>query len=539
MKYVVGFDIGGTKCAVNLASVSNGIKLLDKIKFPTYADRGYEQTKERLFKAAWDIIKNNNITIDDVAAMGVSCGGPLDSRRGLILSPPNLPGWDSIPFAKLLTEEFHVPAYIQNDANACALVEWKLGAGRGTQNMIFLTMGTGFGAGIISEGVLIRGQSDMGGEVGHVRLENDGPVGFGKAGSIEGFCSGGGIGRLAQQMTKEMMDSGNIPAWIQDGIKMEDISSRIIAEYANKGDKNAKKIFSFVGEKLGKALSIFIDILNPEKIVIGSIFVRCENLLRESMEKVINMEALIHSRRVVSVVPAQTGETLGDLASIITACYEMDIDPVPIPEEDNKNVLYHYSRLFERYPELAGLKESIIDAYNALYRTYKAGGKLLICGNGGSASDSEHIVGELMKGFYKKRALNDAMLAKLGQGSEYLQGTLTAIALTGHTALSTAFANDVDPEMVFAQQVYGYGRKGDVFLGISTSGNSRNVVNAAKVAKALNLTVIALTGPKGGELAKICDVLINVPGETTGDIQEHHLPVYHALCAMLEEKFFG
>ena len=538
MKYIVGFDVGGTKCAVNLASVNNGIKLIDKIAFPTYADRGYEQTKDKLFSTAWELLKKNKIKINDLKAMGVSCGGPLDSRRGLVLSPPNLPGWDDIPFARLITEEFKVPAYIQNDANACALVEWKLGAGRGTQNMIFLTMGTGFGAGIISEGVLVRGQSDMGGEVGHVRLEDEGPVGFGKAGSIEGFCSGGGIGRLARQMTRRMVDSGITPAWLKDGIKIEEINAKIIAQYANNGDQNAKRIFDFVGEKLGKALSILIDILNPEKIVIGSIFVRCENLLRESMERAIGREALVHSRKVVSVVPAQTGEKLGDLASIMAACYGMGIDPVPIPEEGDKNILFHYNRLFERYPELALLKKNIMDAYNALQRTYRNKGKVLICGNGGSAADSEHIVGELMKGFYKKRPLDYRMSGIIGEESKNLQGTLAAIALTGHTALSTAFMNDVDPEMVFAQQVYGYGRRGDAFLGISTSGNSQNVVKAAKVAKALGLTIIAMTGPKGGELAHVCDVLINVPGDTTADIQEHHMPVYHTLCAMLEEKFF-
>jgi len=538
MKHIVGFDIGGTKCAVILASVGNGIRIIDRIAFPTEAEKGYEQAKNKLFSAAWEILKRNNLSIKSVAAMGVSCGGPLDSRKGIILSPPNLPGWDEIPFARLLTEEFGVPAFIQNDANACALVEWKLGAGRGTRNMIFLTMGTGFGAGIISEGVLVRGASDMGGEVGHIRLEDDGPIGFGKAGSIEGFCSGGGIGRLAQIMTERMIREGNTPAWIKDGIKMEEISAKVIAQYANNGDENAKRIYNVVGEKLGKALSIFIDMLNPEKIVIGSIFVRSENLLREAMERVISREALAHSRRVCSVVPAETGEALGDLASIMTACYEMGIDPVPVPPESDEMVLYHYNRLFERYPDLSGLKDNIMEAYTALWRTYRDKGKLLVCGNGGSASDSEHIVGELMKGFYKKRPLGEQISKIIGYESRYLQEALPAIALTGHTSLSTAFMNDVDPDMVFAQQVYGYGRKGDAFLGISTSGNSKNVVNAAKVAKALGLTVIALTGPKGGELGEICDVLINVPGDTVAEIQERHLPVYHTLCAMLEEKFF-
>jgi len=539
VKYIIGLDVGGTKCAVNLASVTNGIELIDKIGFPTEAQKGYKHVEKKLFAAAWEIIKRNNISMRDVLAIGVSCGGPLDSRKGLIMSPPNLPGWDNIPFAEILTEEFKVPAYIQNDANACALVEWKLGAGRGTDNMIFLTMGTGFGAGIISEGVLLRGTNDMAGEVGHIRLEDDGPVGFGKAGSIEGFCSGGGIAALSRSITQQMIDEGKTPAWIKDGIGMEEISAKIIAEYANNGDEDAKRIFDIVGEKLGKALSIFIDILNPEKIVIGSIFVRCEDLLRDSMEKVIEKEALMHSRKVCSVVPAQTGEKLGDLASIMVACYEMGIDPVPIPAESNQNVMYHYNRLFERYPALECLRDNIMEAYKCLVRTYSNRGKLLVCGNGGSAADAEHIVGELMKGFYKKRLLNDDIANLIGEDSKKLQGALPAIALTVHNALSTAYMNDVDPQMVFAQQVYGYGHKGDVFLGISTSGNSINVVKAAKVAKALGLKVIGLTGAGGGMLADICDILINVPAETTADVQEYHLPIYHTLCAMIEEKFWS
>jgi glucokinase len=538
MKYIIGFDIGGTKCAVNLASVVNGIELTDKEAFPTEAGKGYKYVEKNLFNAARRIIKRNGISMNDLSAIGVSCGGPLDSKKGLILSPPNLPGWDNIPFTDILKKEFKVPAFIMNDANACALVEWKLGAGQGTDNMIFLTMGTGFGAGVISEGVLIKGKNDMAGEIGHIRLEDEGPLGYGKNGSVEGFCGGNGIGILARSITRDLIESGRPPAWILDGIKTEEVDAKIIADYADGGDEDAKRIYEIVGEKLGKALSILIDLLNPEKIVIGSIFKKSEHLLRRSMEEAIKREALIHSRKVCSIVPAETGDRLGDLASIMAACYEMGIDPVPLSQERNENVLRHYRRLFERYKELEGLKKNIMDAYYCLLRTYKNKGKLLVCGNGGSAADSEHIAGELMKGFYKKRPLGKEMSELLGENSRYLQGALPAIALTAHSALSTAFANDVNSEMVFAQQVYGYGRKEDTFIGISTSGNSINVVRAAEVAKSLGMKVIAMTGAGGGRLASICDVLINVPSEITADIQEYHLPVYHTLCAMIEEKFW-
>lgn len=203
--------------------------------------------------------------------------------------------------------------------------------------------------------------------------------------------------------------------------------------------------------------------------------------------------------------------------------------------------------LVERYPKLAVCREDIKKAYELLEATYQNGGKLLVCGNGGSASDSEHIVGELMKEFRLKRRVYGSQAAalkeidpELGQDlADHLQGALPAISLTGHSSLQTAFMNDVVPELVFAQQVNGYGKPGDAFLGISTSGNSKNVLYAAVNAKAIGLKVIGLTGANENKLMKFADVCIRVPETETYKIQELHLPVYHCLCLMLEEKFFG
>ncbi len=205
------------------------------------------------------------------------------------------------------------------------------------------------------------------------------------------------------------------------------------------------------------------------------------------------------------------------------------------------------NQLIERYPKLEVCKEDIKKAYELLEAAYCNGRKLLVCGNGGSASDSEHIVGELMKEFKLKRkvyadqevALKEIDL-ELGQVlADNLQGALPAISLTGHSSLQTAFMNDAVPELVFAQQVNGYGKPGDVFLGISTSGNSKNVLFAAVNAKAKGLKVVGLTGSKENKLMKFADVCIRVPETETYKIQELHLPVYHCLCLMLEEKFFG
>jgi len=199
----------------------------------------------------------------------------------------------------------------------------------------------------------------------------------------------------------------------------------------------------------------------------------------------------------------------------------------------------YYERLMTRYPVLTDIKEEIYTAYKLLECAYEADKKLLACGNGGSAADSDHMVGELMKGFYKRRPLGAEEKERMGELAEHLQGALPAISLTGHPALSTAFLNDVDPEMVFAQQIHGYGRAGDVLAAFSTSGNSQNVVNAVKVARAKGMKVISFTGRDGGLLKDLSDSCIIVPAQETADIQELHLPIYHTICAMLEEHFFA
>lgn len=211
------------------------------------------------------------------------------------------------------------------------------------------------------------------------------------------------------------------------------------------------------------------------------------------------------------------------------------------------NEIQFLEELMERYPALEGEKGQIQRSYELIRDSFEAGGKLLIAGNGGSCADAEHIVGELMKGFVKRRPVEAETAEKLKaadpvRGAELadkLQQGLPAIALTGHTALNSAFANDVDSKMVYAQQVMGYGKVGDVFLGISTSGNSENILYASAVAKAKGMKVIGLTGRDGGELRRVSDAVIVAPEQETFKIQEYHLPVYHALCLMLEEHFFG
>jgi len=306
VKYYIGMDIGGTKCAVTLADETcRGFAA--KTVFDTLTERGPGAIIDELIQSARELMDEKNLSPSDVIACGVSCGGPLDSERGVILGPPNLPGWDEIPLADIVSEKLGVPCKVQNDADACALAEWHFGAGRGCRNMIFLTFGTGLGAGLILGGKLYTG-SGTAGEAGHIRLCESGPEGYGKAGSFEGFCSGGGIAKLGALMLAEYGG--------ETVLKNAELTAKSIAQAANAGDELAVKIYEKSGEMLGRGLAVLIDLLAPEKIIIGSIFARSEKLLRGSMEKALKEEALAPALRKCEIVPAALGEEIGDYAAI-------------------------------------------------------------------------------------------------------------------------------------------------------------------------------------------------------------------------------
>ncbi len=314
MEIIVGIDIGGTKCSLTFA-VANGyaIEFLDKIMIPTNKV-DFNDMMDQFIR----IIRDRLETHDDwsLAAIGISCGGPLDAEKGLILAPPNLPGWDGVDIFTPLKDAFGVPVMMQNDADACALAEWKMGAGKGSRNMIFLTFGTGMGAGLILNNELYSGSTGMAGEIGHVRMEPDGPMGYGKKGSFEGFCSGGGIAAQGRKRAEEALRKGTPALFCPDESFLESISSKSIAETMEKGDALASEIFQTVGDYLGRGLAVLIDILNPELIVIGGIFGRQHAILERNMQKVLEEEALDQPRKACRIVPASLGEMIGDYAAV-------------------------------------------------------------------------------------------------------------------------------------------------------------------------------------------------------------------------------
>ena len=324
MKYCIGIDIGGTKCSVVSADVSK-ITLDPKKDFLTkdvYETNVYDYMEMiGLFYESIDrIIEIHKNTEDELMGIGISCGGPLDSVKGLIQCPPNLPGWDNVPIVEMMKEKYHCPVVLENDANACGVAEWKFGAAKGCKNVIFLTFGTGLGAGLILDGKLYSGTNGMAGEVGHIRLFDYGPVGYGKAGSWEGFCSGGGIAQLAKMKLTEALQQNQLPDWCPCAADIENVTAKSVADAAKAGEPLAIEIYRECGSALGKGLAILIDILNPEKIVIGSIYQRAEQLLAPYAEAEIKKNALRLSAEVCQVVPAKLENSIGDYAAISLIC---------------------------------------------------------------------------------------------------------------------------------------------------------------------------------------------------------------------------
>ncbi len=302
-RQLIGLDIGGTKCALGVMTAAG--EFAEVARFPTSGSR---PTLERF---ASEIAL---LPVTGERCFGISCGGPLDATRGVILSPPNLPGWDAVEICEWLTNRCGGRARLMNDANACALAEWHEGAGRGVQSMVFLTMGTGLGAGLILDGRLYEGIGGNAGEVGHIRLAADGPVGFGKSGSFEGFCSGGGLAQLARKRVSEFGGDSCLKS-----IPPETLSARDVGEAASAGDRLALELWREVGERLGQGIALLIDLLNPERVVIGGIYPRCAQFVAPAMQAAIAREALAPSVRDCAVVPAALGEEIGSRAAVAIA----------------------------------------------------------------------------------------------------------------------------------------------------------------------------------------------------------------------------
>ncbi|MEF8810620.1 MAG: ROK family protein [Bacteroidales bacterium] len=312
-QWYIGIDIGGTKSAVLLIDDQGNIDQRKQIA-TTKGKNNWQPTVDFFIEQISEFSHKQKIS-----SIGISCGGPLNSKEGMICSPPNLPGWDKVPIVKILTDKFQVPVAIENDANAGALAEWRYGAGKGYNNLIFLTFGTGLGAGLILNGQLYSGTNDLGGEAGHIRLDSDGPIGYNKRGSFEGFCSGTGLSQMMAfelLCLKEQIGEQQMLEKYKEPFK---ITGKDVVELAKKGDEIALKVIKKSGKYFGKGLSVLLDILNPELIVIGSMAVRLGDLLLDPAREIVKQEALPGAVSACQIVPAELGERIGDLSALCVA----------------------------------------------------------------------------------------------------------------------------------------------------------------------------------------------------------------------------
>ena len=286
---VIGTDIGGTKVSVCLGDSLTGV--VARSRFPSAAFPGPAATLAEIVRRARELMVEAAVSATDIARIGISCAGPLDASRGIVLSPPNMPGWDAVLVCEILQRELGAPARLENDANAATLAEWQFGAGRGTRHMVFLTCSTGMGGGLILDGHLYRGRRDLAGEVGHLRLTDSGPKLYGKAGSFEAWASGAGLA-------------------LQTGRSVEEL-----ARAARSGDAGALAAITHAGEMLGRGIAILCDVLNPELVVCGTLAVHLGDLYLEPARRVVAAEAL----DPCPIVAAQLTEDLPERAALAVA----------------------------------------------------------------------------------------------------------------------------------------------------------------------------------------------------------------------------
>lgn len=309
MSNIIGIDIGGTKTSVIISDYE--LNILHKEKFATLSS---SNTLNKIL----EIITEYKLKYGEISNIGISCGGPLSSSKGIIICPPNLPDWKNIEVVKYFSDNLNIPTKLENDANACAMAEYLWGAGKNTNNMAFLTFGTGLGAGLILNNKLYRGSSDMAGEIGHIRLNEAGPIGYNKAGSFEGFCSGGGIAELCKIRMHEKSEDKSVKEFIEL-IKDKTFCAKTIADAVQSNNKFAISVFKESAIYFGKGLSILIDILNLDKIIIGGIYARMESFFKNIVLSVIKEEALKYSSDFCSIEASFFKEEIGDYSTLAVA----------------------------------------------------------------------------------------------------------------------------------------------------------------------------------------------------------------------------
>lgn len=310
--HVVGIDIGGTKLATVLADKDGNI--LQKVRKPTESEKGPQHAVQLLLGMVDEVLNLSGLVREEISGIGVSCGGPLDTKTGIVYSPPNLPGWDALPLKDMIESEFHIPTVLENDANASALAETRFGGGRGYDYVLYMTMSTGIGGGIIANGKIYHGANDSAGEVGHQILLPDGPLcGCGKQGCLEALCSGPSIARRAQEA---IADQSNTNILKLAGGQIDGVRSEHVLQAARNGDALAVALMEKTAYYMGWGIANLVNILNPQIVLLGTIAVAAGDLLLNPIRRTVAEMAMQRPSETVKIMPAELGDSIGDLAAI-------------------------------------------------------------------------------------------------------------------------------------------------------------------------------------------------------------------------------
>jgi glucokinase len=505
MDTIIGLDIGGTKTAILEGSYD--AEILQRREIPTQAQDTFDVTFERINAEVEIVMKSAQLAGHHINAISVSIGGPLKIEEGIILAPPHLPNWVNVPLKALLAQRYGVPVYVEHDGNAGALAEFLFGAGKGLKNLVFLTTGTGLGGGIIIDGQIYLGTTDTAGEVGHVRLAEQGPVEYGKAGSWEAFCSGSGMVKLAHSMFP--------------GRYAATLTTRELVNKALNGEDEARQVIRKSGEWLGRGLAILVDTLNPQMIVLGSLGGALGDLFIQPARDVVKAESLPQPADACRIVPAELGPRLGDVAALVAAIYaarnsgESHTAASAKASSAFSVALEDSVRVQARLSEVSGVIE---ETARVICRALVDGRKVIVFGNGGSAAQAQHLAGELV--------------GKYGP----VRKSLPSIALTADSGVVTCIANDFGYDRVFSRQVEAFAQPGDIVIGITTSGRSANIIQALDTGRERGAVTIAMTGERG-LVGSSADYVVPVLSNITARIQEGHAFIVHYWCDVIDAQF--
>jgi glucokinase len=501
---ILGFNI--TRSEIGVVEGDFSGKLFQKKVFDNSKDQTFENTYTNMIDEATNIIDASIKVGRNLKFISVSIEEPLEIESGIILSPPNLPIWHNVPLKDHLQESLKLPVFIETNGNAGALAEHRFGAGKGIRNMVFLTMGTGLSAGFILDNRLYRGTSNSAGEVGNIRLMENSTNSHRKPGSWEAMCSTSGLVNLAH---------GRYPGKWSTTITAEEIIQQALED-----DPTARTIIEEMGEWLGRGIAILMDSLNPELVIVGELGVMLGDRVLEPARRVITQEALPASAQACQIVPAQLGETVEDVAALMAA---INAAPEGTPsgyQISHTNVIQTLESAYSvREKTIDTLSEMICATSRVLIDALRENHKILVFGNGGSAAQALHLSAELIGKFSSERK------------------PLPIIALPANTAVLSCIGNDYGFEEIFARQIDGLAESGDVVIGMTTSGESLNVLKGLEMAQNKGAITIALTG-RNGILLPDVDYVLAIPADSTAHVQEEHLAVIHCWCKFIDAEFF-